>query len=72
MADDLAPRSFYCPHCGSENPPYDFIPNSSKNLTMEATWVTIVCRGKFSLGTCDRILSVGLVQFQTFVAMVPR
>ena len=40
------PGKFHCPTCGTEDPPYDFVLSSGRNLQMAVQYVTVVCKGK--------------------------
>jgi hypothetical protein len=37
------PRQMFCPHCGTENPPYDFVTGSGQNIRMKVAYATVVC-----------------------------
>jgi hypothetical protein len=61
------PGIFHCPHCGTKNPPYDFVLNAGGNPRMHVQFVTVICDGVMQIKTptheladrpCRRILSV--------------
>lgn len=78
LGPDGAPaaRDFSCPHCGSKNPPFDFLWNGGGNLQMRVSFVTIVCAGEVTVLMsdmcekkipCRRILGVSVVDIQAHV-----
>jgi hypothetical protein len=46
------PRQMFCPHCGTENPPYDFIIGSGKNLRVAVQFATVVCNALVTPQPC--------------------
>lgn len=72
---DIA-AAIYCPHCGTENPPYEFRLGSGQNLQMSVQLVTVVCGGQIRVHNqqagvketipCRRILSVGILALEVF------
>ena len=49
--DSLAGK-FYCPHCGEQNPPFDFVYTSGGNPMLSVAYVTVVCGGTVQARTC--------------------
>jgi hypothetical protein len=67
------PGKFRCPHCGTEDPPYDFVVAGGGNLSMAVKYVTVVCKGKYrpvfdnpdkTDVDCRSILSVGVLSIE--------
>jgi hypothetical protein len=45
MADLHQHAVFYCPHCGTENPPFEFAYTSGGNAHLQVAYVTTICGG---------------------------
>lgn len=60
MQPPLNPNRFYCPHCGTENPPYIFHAGGGNLGVMgNVIYLTIVCGGEI---TCTQCLGKDLQQ----------
>lgn len=77
LGPDGAPAAsdFFCPYCGTKNPPYDFRLNGGGNLQLQLSFVTVVCGGSYrvmrsggpeerTVEPCRRILGVSIVEVQ--------
>jgi len=55
------PGQFFCSHCGTENPEYDFVHNAGGNAQMRVVYLTVVCKGTVTPRPCAVCHGVGTV-----------
>jgi len=47
------PRQMFCPHCGTENPPYDFVVGAGQNIRMKVQYASVVCNALVTPQPCE-------------------
>src|SRR5271156_6644102 len=59
--DSLAGQ-FFCPHCGAENPPFDFAYNSGGEPLLKVAFVTVICGGIVAAHHCRECKGRGVIR----------
>lgn len=62
MVDELKPNRFYCPHCGTENPPFVFLQNEKQSAIGTLAYFVISCGGVITPEPCKVCDGSGTVQ----------